>query len=75
MIKYFILSFLILASCAAPQKIIMPDGQEYTAKINTGTVASVKLSEHHEIVFDRKGRASIFEDLIKLFALNQISKD
>lgn len=73
--KIIIIAFLFLSACAAPQKIIMPDGQEYTAKINTGTVAKVKLSEHHEIVFDRKGRASIFEDLIKLFALNQISKD
>ena len=65
----------ILTACSAPQKIIMPDGQEYVARINTGTVAKIKLSEHHEIVFDRKGRASIFEDVIKLLTVNQINKD
>lgn len=70
-----VIIMFLLTACAAPQKIIMPDGQEYVAIINTGTVANVKLSEHNEIVFDRRGRSSVFEDLIKLFALNQISKD
>lgn len=73
--KIIIVAFLFLSACAAPQTVTLPDGREYVAKINTGTVASVQLSEHRKIVFDRKGRASIFEDLIKLFALNQISKD
>ena len=70
-----VIMFLLLTECAAPQTVTLPDGREYVAKINTGTVARVQLSEHHEIVFDRKGRASIFEDLLKMLALNQINKD
>lgn len=65
----------LLTACAAPQTVTLPDGREYVAKINTGTVAEVQLSEHHKIIFDRKGRASFLEDILKVITLNQINKD
>ena len=73
--KLIALVFLLATACAAPQTVTLPDGREYVAKINTGTVAEVQFSEHHKIVFDRKGRSSIFEDLLKILTLNQINKD
>lgn len=73
--KKLMLLFLIFTSCAAPQKVTMPDGREYVAVVNTGTIASIKLSEHEEVTFDRRGKPSIFEDLLKLYAVDRLNKD
>lgn len=76
---FWIKIFLLLAIClqlnsCALKQTIEVNGEMYTAHVRTGTMMRIKTPDGYEIEVDRRGRASVLEDVVKLYGLRTINE-
>lgn len=68
--------FLLSGCVTTPMQVVtLPDGRVYSAEVSSGTLAEVTAPDGTRVLFNRQGRPSILEDVIKLYTIDMLSKD
>lgn len=74
---FSLIILLTLTGCwySPLQKVTLPDGREYLGEVISGTMVEINTIEGDKIIFDRRGRPSIFEDAAKLYAVDKVNNN
>ena len=73
-LTYAILLALLITGCSRTTVITKPDGDVWKAKHSTSSLISYKKGGE-EVLIDNRGRASLIEEIIKLWTLKELTKE
>ena len=71
---YAILLSLLMAGCSRTTVITKPDGDVWKVKHSASSLISYKKGSE-EVIIDNRGRASLIEEIIKLWTLKELNKE
>ena len=71
---YATLLSLLIAGCSRTTVITKPDGDIWMVKHSANSLISYKKGGE-EVIIDNRGRASLIEEIIKLWTLKELTKE
>ena len=71
---YAILLSLLIMGCGRTTTIIKPDGEVWEVKHSNNALVEYTNKEE-KIIVDDRGRASLIEEIIKLWTLKELNKE
>jgi len=72
--RILILPLLLLSSCSLytpEQRVVMDDGRVYSSEVISGTLIEIQEPDGTKVLIDRRGRPSIMEDVLKVYAIGK----
>lgn len=73
-VTYAILLSLLIMGCSRTTVLTRPDGEVWTVKHSASSLISYK-NGGEEVLIDNRGRASLIEEIIKLWTLKELNKE